>query len=83
MQSTRSASTSLRRISPSPDCFEDNEPLASTNPAVPFGARWWTKCWTHAKFALPAGGSPYAQRTSSRRAPENQSSLLNGGFARM
>ena len=37
MQSTRSASTSLRRISPSPPLFDDSEPLARTKPAVPSG----------------------------------------------
>ena len=39
MQSTRSCSTRLWRISPSPDEFEDIEPLASTTPAVPLGAK--------------------------------------------
>jgi hypothetical protein len=29
----------FRRISPSPDWFEDIEPLASTKPARPMGAR--------------------------------------------
>ena len=40
MQSTRSASTSLRRISPSPLVLVERLPLASTKPAMPFGARW-------------------------------------------
>ena len=35
MQSTRSASTIAFRISPSPDWFDDIEPLASTKPAMP------------------------------------------------
>ena len=39
MQSTRSASTMFLRISPSPAWLEDMEPLASTNPAKPVGAR--------------------------------------------
>ena len=39
MQSTTSASTIFALISPSPDCCEDIEPLASTTPAVPRGAR--------------------------------------------
>ena len=43
------------RISPSPDWFDDMEPLASTNPASPVGARWWMKCCTQAKLALPGG----------------------------
>src|SRR5699024_11223823 len=81
MQSTNPASTSLRRISPSPRLFEDNDPLASTKPAVPLGARWWMKCWTHAKFALPGGGVPYFQRGSSPSFASHQSDMLNGGFA--
>ena len=44
------------------------EPFASTKPAMPVGARWWMKCCTQAKFALPAGGTPYFQRTSSLQA---------------
>jgi hypothetical protein len=36
------------RMSPSPDWFDDMLPLASTNPASPFGARWWMKCCTQA-----------------------------------
>ena len=58
MQSTRSASMMARRMSPSPDWLDDMEPLASTKPAVPPGARWWRKCCTQAKLALPAGGAP-------------------------
>lgn len=46
------------RISPSPDWLDDIEPLASTKPAMPFGARWCEKCCTQAKFALLAGGTP-------------------------
>ena len=37
MQSTRSASMMALRISPSPDWFDDIEPLASTKPAMPGG----------------------------------------------
>ena len=37
---TRSASTSLRLISPSPLVFELSEPFASTNPAAPWGLKW-------------------------------------------
>ena len=40
MQSTRSASIRFLRISPSPDWFDDMEPLERTKPAVPRGARW-------------------------------------------
>ena len=65
MQSTRPASIRFFRISPSPDCWEDMDPLANTNPAMPVGARWWTMCCTQAKFALPFGGTPYSQRWSS------------------
>ena len=36
----RSASTMALRISPSPDWLDDIEPLASTKPARPVGARW-------------------------------------------
>ena len=32
---------------------------------MPVGARWWMKCCTQAKLALPAGGAPYSQRLSS------------------
>ena len=46
MQSTWSASTSFCRMTPSPDCMDDMEPLASTKPAVPVGAKWWMKCCT-------------------------------------
>ena len=67
IQFTTSASTSARRISPSPLWAEDMEPLASTTPAVPLGARWWTMCWSHAQLALPTGGAPNFQRASSRR----------------
>ncbi len=67
MQSTRPASIRFLRISPSPDWLDDIEPLASTKPATPAGARWWTMCCTQAKLALPAGGTPYCQRLSSRR----------------
>jgi hypothetical protein len=28
--------------------FEDIDPLARTNPATPFGERWWMKCWIQA-----------------------------------
>ena len=83
MQSTTSASTIARRISPSPLCCELIEPLASTTPAVPNGARWWTMCCSQAKLALPAGGVPYVQRGSSRRRSPPQSLMLNGGLARM
>ena len=37
MQSTRSASMMFFRISPSPDWFDDIEPLARTKPAMPVG----------------------------------------------
>ncbi len=39
MQSTRSASMMFLRISPSPDWLDDMEPLASTKPGEPVGAR--------------------------------------------
>ena len=71
------------RISPSPDWLLLMLPLARTKPAMPCGARWWTMCWTQAKFALPAGGMPYCQRTSSRSCSPPQSLMLNGGLARM
>ena len=48
MQSTKSASMMALRISPSPDWFDDIEPLASTKPASPVGAKWWMKCCTQA-----------------------------------
>ena len=81
MQSTMSASIIALRISPSPDWLELIEPLASTNPAMPLGAKWWMKCWTQAKLALPVGGVPYFQRTSSRSCSPPQSLSLNGGLA--
>ena len=40
------------------------------------------KCCTQAKLALPAGGVPYFQRSSSRRRSPPQSLMLNGGLAR-
>ena len=42
------AAAIARRISPSPDWVEDIEPLASTTPAVPEGARWCRMCCSHA-----------------------------------
>ena len=38
------------------------------------------KCCTQAKLALPLGGTPYFQRTSSSL--RNQSESLKGGLAR-
>ena len=38
-------------------------------------------CCTHAKFALPEGGTPNFQRTSD--SSRDQSLMLNGGFAMM
>ena len=38
MHATRSASTMAARISPSPDCWDDIEPLARTTPAEPRSA---------------------------------------------
>ena len=58
MQSTKSASMMFFRISPSFDWLDDIEPFARTKPASPVGARWWMKCCTQAKLALPAGGVP-------------------------
>ena len=58
MQSTSFASTRFLRIAPSPAWLDDIEPLASTKPAIPAGARWWIMCCTQAKFALPFGGTP-------------------------
>ena len=80
MQSTRSASMRACLIVPSPDWLEDMLPLARTKPAMPWGARWWMKCCTQAKLALPRGGTPYCQRTSSSL--RNQSESLKGGLAR-
>ena len=39
MQSTKSASMMFLRISPSPDWFDDNEPLGMMKPAVPLGGQ--------------------------------------------
>ena len=36
-------------------------------------------CCTQAKFALPAGGTPYFHRLSSRSSSPRQSLTLNGG----
>lgn len=63
--------------------LEEREPLASTMPMRPFGARCQIMCWSQAKLALPAGGVPYCQRTSSRSLSCPQSERLKGGFARM
>ena len=48
MHSTRSASIIALRISPSPFCWLDSDPLARTVPTVPVGAQWWRKCWSQA-----------------------------------
>jgi hypothetical protein len=34
----------LADLAPSPEVLEDMEPLASTNPARPVGAKWWMMC---------------------------------------
>ena len=46
MQSTRSASIRFFRISPSLDCLEDIDPLASTNPASPA----WRQMMNHVLY---------------------------------
>ena len=79
----QSASTIASRIFPSPDCLEDMEPLARTNPADPQGDRWWIMCCTQAKLALREGGTPYFQRMSFLRRSPPQSEMLKGGLARM
>ena len=75
----------LLRISPSPDWFEDMEPLASTKPAMPLGVKVVagsagpTRSWRcrHRRHAeLPA-----TCRSRSRSPP--QSETLKGGFARI
>ena len=48
MQATTSASTIARRISPSPDCLEDIEPLARTTPALPRSPSLERMCWSQA-----------------------------------
>ena len=69
------------RISPSPPDCEESEPFASTIPIRPFGARCQIMCCNHAKFAFPAGGVPYCQRTSSTSLSAPQPERLKGGFA--
>ena len=69
------------RISPSPDWPDDIEPLASTKPAMPVGDNFDRKCWTHAKLALPAGGTPYFHRGSLASWSPFQSESLKGGLA--
>ena len=83
MQSTSPASMMFLRISPSPDWFDDMEPLARTKPAMPRGARWYRKCCTQAKLALPVGGTPCSHRLSSLSCSPPQSETLKGGLARM
>ena len=83
MQSTRPASIIFRRMSPSPPDREDREPLASTMPMRPPGARCQIMCWSQAKLAFPAGGIPYGHRTSPRSLSAPQSERLKGGFAMM
>jgi hypothetical protein len=46
------------------DRLEDMLPLANTKPAKPAGARWWMKCCTQAKLALPLGGTPYCGKAA-------------------
>lgn len=81
MHSTRSASIRARRISPSPPELELMEPLASSRAIEPFGARWWSMCWIHAKFALPCGGVPYFHRASPSSLASHHSLMLKGGLA--
>jgi hypothetical protein len=50
------------RISPSPDCCDDIEPLANTMPARPLLDRRASMCCSQAKLALPSGGMPYPPR---------------------
>ena len=66
------------RMSPSPPLWEEREPLASTMPMRPFGARCQIMCWSQAKLALPAGGVPYCQRTSSSSLSCPQSGKVEG-----
>src|SRR2546425_13370303 len=70
------------RISPSPEVFEDIEPLASTKPAVPLGDRWCIKCSTQAKLALFFGGAPNFHLASSCKSSPLQSLSLKGGLAK-
>ena len=49
---TRSAAMMARRLSPSPDGLDDRVALDSTNPALPFGAKWG---WSVAPRHLPMG----------------------------
>ena len=66
MQSTRSASTSLRRISPSPPDFEDSDPFARTNPAVPFGCEVVDEVLDPGEVGVASRAAmPYFQRGSS------------------
>lgn len=83
MHSTRSASISALRISPSLLVLLPMEPLASSRAMLPWGARWWIMCCIHAKLALPSGGTPYFQRGSSSRTPSFQAFMLKGGLAMM
>src|SRR5690625_7074241 len=73
MQSTTLPSTIALRISPSPLLLLLMLPLARMTTAVPLGARWWRMCCNQAKFALPAGGTPYFQRRSEEHTSELQS----------
>jgi hypothetical protein len=54
-QSTRSTPIRDLRMLPLPEVLEDMDLLVRTNPTMPFGAGWWTKCCAEVKLALPQG----------------------------
>ena len=55
-----SATTIARRMTFSPDSPDDIDPLASTTPAVPLGARCQRMCCSQAQLALATGGARLA-----------------------
>jgi hypothetical protein len=63
-------------MSPSPDWLEDMSRWRDEAGDARWGARWWMKCCTQAKLALPFGGVPYCQRTSSRGVSPPQSEIV-------
>ena len=82
MQSTGSAATMFLRISPSPDWFEDIDPLARTKPSEPRG-RDGAEVRHRGEVRIARRGMPYTQRWSSRIRSPPQSETLKGGLARM
>ncbi|GIW55790.1 MAG: hypothetical protein KatS3mg082_2194 [Nitrospiraceae bacterium] len=71
------------RISPSPDWFEDIEPLASTKPATPVGREVVDDVLHPGEVGVAHRRHAVLPRASSRSRSPPQSLTLKGGLARM